>query len=268
MSVRTLDFSRSYYRFFVDFETREMISLSHKPPTRTNRTRITIESSCRLTHRPTGKTTNYYLSAACKSERVGAGKGDLWIEPNADVIFLLSDDGQFGIYKSWLRNDPGVMRYPESLGPQPERQTFRVEDNFDDVRLDLCEVDATALTDFSSAEKGIGGTSPLVSRIAYQDGDYDVCIDQPVKSINICEKDELFQTDTGPIIVPDLSAGRIESDDLMIGVMDLAYSAWHAADWAEFVINVPTPLNDELSANHYSKPRLIDPSCNSLLLLD
>jgi hypothetical protein len=265
--TRTLDFSRSYLRFYLDFTTRQAISLSHKPPTQTNRTRIMLEASCRLTHRPTGKSTLYVLSAACKTEQVGAQRDQLWITPNADAIFLASDDGQFAIHKSWHKNNPGVMRFPPTLGPQPERQVFAAKENFDDLRLDLCEVDAESAQDFEQAGDAILGTRPIVSRIEYREGDYDVCLDQPVKTINLCERERLFQTDTGPIPLPELTPGRIAAQEHMIGVFDLAYSAFHARDWAEFVINVPTTVADGVSVNHYSKTRRVEPTRNTLLVL-
>jgi hypothetical protein len=88
-----------------------------------------------------------------------------------------------------------------------------------------------------------------------------------VKTINIAEKDGLHQTDTGPVIVPDLSADRVAAADPFIGVFDLAYSAWHAPDWAEVVCNVRTSLSADISVNHYSRPRLLAPTQNCLLLL-
>ncbi len=261
------DFSKSYFRFYIDFEGRQAISLSHKPPTRTNRTRITLESICEIVHRPTKRSTTYALSAACKTEQVGAGKNALWLMPNADVIFVISNDGQAGIIKSWHKNNPGVMRFPESLGPQPERMFFRTDDNFDAAALEVAEVEAAPLTDFDSVTRAILGSRPIISRIAYADGEFDVRIDQPVKTINIAERDELMQTDTGPIIVPDLSPERVKSAKLEIEVFDLAYSAWHRPDWAEFIINAPMAIGRGVSANHYSRPRHVEPTRNTLFVV-
>ncbi len=268
--VRTIDFSRSYFRFYIDFESpKQAISLSHKPPTRTNRTRINIESTCRVTHRSTGKATLYLLSASCKTEQVGGAKNELWIHPNADVCFLMSDDDQFAIYKSWSHNNPGVMREPASLGPQPERQYFMADENFDELTLDLLPAEAAVLSSFDAIRDGIYGRQPLVSRITYADGDYDVQIDQPVKTINLAERDEVFQTDTGPIILPDLSADRLtDAGGMFIKTFDLAYSAFHRADWAEFVINVPTTIGQDVSVNHDSRFRHIEPACTQILMIE
>ncbi len=258
------DFAKSYFRFYIDFEGREAISLSHKPPTRTNRVRVMLESTCELSHRPSGRTTTYALSASCKTERVGAGKNVLWLMPNADAAFVYASDGQAGVLKSWHKNGAAVLRYPEERGRQLERQFFRAEDNYDDSALELRTLDALPLTDIESVKDAIRGPCPIVSRIEYEDGDFGVRIDQPVKTINIAERDALYQTDTGPIIVPDLSPERLERSQMEIEVFDLAYSAWHARDWAEFVLRLPMEIAPGITANHYSATRHIEPTRNML----
>ncbi len=268
MTTQVPDFERSYFRFYLDFENRQVGSVSHKPPTRTNRVRVSLESVCRVRHRSSDRTTIYALSAACRTERVGAGRGELWIKPNAECIFLCSDDGQVGIFKNWHIKNPGVMLYPESLGPQPERQLFRAQENFDETSLDLRTVPAHPLTDFEHVADVIHGARPIVSRIEYADGDFDVRIEQPVKTINLAEKDRLHQTDTGPIILPDLCDSRLKENELEIGVFDLAFSAWNAPDWAEFVIRSPLSISDGVSVNHYDRTRTIERTRNTLLAVE
>ncbi len=267
MNETAIDFTGSYLRFYIDFENRKPISISSPSPVRTNRVRVVLEAVCRLTHRPSQVTTTYALSAACKTENVGGAVGDLWMQPNADCIFLWSDDGEFAVYKSWCRNNMGVMLEPPSLGPQPERQTFRTDENFDGCQVELSEVAATRLDDFDSVAAAVLGDRSLVSRIEYVDGEYDVCIEQPVKTINLAERDKLFQTDTGPILVPDLRPERLDAESHFVGVFDLAYSAFHASDWAEVVLQKPTSVSNEVYVNHFSDTRLIRPTRNSLLEL-
>ena len=267
MSESSIDFPRSYLRFYLDFEARQPISISRPSPVRTNRVRVALEAMCRITHRPTHKTTTYVLSAACKTENVGGTAGELWMQPNADCIFLLGDDGECAVYKSWCRNDLGVMLEPPTLGVQPERQTFRIEENFDECRYELSEAAATMLNTYDEIATAVLNDRPLVSRIEYVDDDYDVCIEQPVKTINLAERDQLFQTDTGPIIIPDLRAERLEAEQHFIGMFDLAYSAFHENDWAEVVLRKPTPVADDVTVNHYGETRLLRPTRNSLLQL-
>jgi len=263
----SIDFPRSYLRFYLDFENREPISISHPSPVKTNRTRISLEAMCRITHRTTQATTTYVLSASCKTEHVGGVMGGLWMQPNADCIFLCGDNREFAVYKSWSRNNPGIMLEPPTLGMQPERQTFHIEDNFDECQYRLCEGPAHVLDTYNAVAAAVLGDRPMVSRIEYTDGDYDVRIEQPVKTINLAERDQLFQTDTGPIIVPDLRAERRASERHFIGVFDIAYSAFHKEDWAEVVLRKPTPVAGNITVNHYCETRLLRPTRNSLLEL-
>ena len=76
----------------------------------------------------------------------------------------------------------------------------------------------------------------------------------------------VFQTDTGPIIVPDFSPER--EVERLVERFDLAYSAFDAPDWVDFIINVPTPLAEGISVNHYAKPRRIDNVRNSVIALE
>ena len=75
-----------------------------------------------------------------------------------------------------------------------------------------------------------------------------------MKTINANERDSVYQPDTGPVLVPDLS---VEPQDLIAG-MQLAYVAFNTSSWAEFIVRVPTPLTDEISVYHYSKSVRLD----------
>lgn len=98
----------------------------------------------------------------------------------------------------------------------------------------------------------------------YEDGEWEVTIDHPAKTLNYSERDNVYQTDTGPILLPDLSAERLGGGRRLVECFDLAYAAFNSVGWAEFIINVPTPVGDGISVNHYSKTRRIEPVTNSL----
>ena len=129
-------------------------------------------------------------------------------------------------------------------------------------------IEAKNLSGFDQVADAILGTQPIISHLEYSDGEFDVSIDQPVKTINLAERDQLFQTDTGPIILPDLSAQRLAQAEQEIDVFDLAYSAWSEPDWADFIIRSPLKLDEEISVNHFTETRHISPTRNMLLLLD
>jgi hypothetical protein len=259
----TYDFSRSYFRFRVDLKAQPAITLSHVPPTTVNNVRINLECRCALTDRKTGRTTIYALGASCKTERVG-GPGDLWLLPNGDFCPVVSDE-YFLITKSWQKKQMGVMRNPPSLGEQPERQIGLVDEAWVNAGVTFREVAGRRLETIEEIIAGIRGDQPLVSRTEYSQGDYDVVIDHPVKTINYSERESVFQTDTGPILLPDLSPERIQKEEALIGCFDLAYSAFNATDWAEFIVNAPTELSPEISVNHYSQPRRIEGTRNAII---
>jgi hypothetical protein len=105
----------------------------------------------------------------------------------------------------------------------------------------------------------------LVARTQYNDVDWEVTIDHPAKTLNYSEVDGVYQTDTGPILLPDLSDKRLSGGRRLVECFDLAYAAFNAVGWAEFIVNVPTPVGNGINVNHYSKTRRIEPVTNSLV---
>jgi len=97
------------------------------------------------------------------------------------------------------------------------------------------------------------------------EGGYEICLEYPIKTFNVSRCERVFQTDTGPIILPDFSPQR--NAELFVERFDLAFAAFNSAHWIEFVINAPTTLNDEISVNHYSKTRRIENARNSIITL-
>lgn len=259
----TIDFSRSYFRFRVDLAAQPAITLSHKMPTTVNNVRIDLECRCELTNKKTGLSRVYGLGASCKTERVGSDK-DLWLIPNADFAPVVSDV-DFLIIKSWQKKGMGVMRNPPSLGPQPERQVGLVKEAWATSSVEFRMVPGRALAGIGEIIQAIRGDRPLVSHTEYEQGDYRVVIDHPIKTINYSERENVFQTDTGPILLPDLSAERLSREESLVGCFDLAYSAFNAANWAEFIVNVPTELTAGVSVNHYAKPVRIEGTKNVVM---
>ena len=47
--------------------------------------------------------------------------------------------------------------------------------------------------------------------------------------------------------------------------MDLAFAAFNARDWAEFIVLAPIPLAEGLAVNHYSKVRRIEGMRNAIV---
>ncbi len=242
------NFAASFLTFRIDWNRKPSLTSSHKPPFTLNNARIQIESTCQITDRVTGATENYVLGASCKTEYVGVDR-DLWTEPNADFCIILSTES-FLILKSWDRNNKDVMRYPATLGEQPERQSGRVTDTYEHVLINLRTAPAQRLESAQAIIRATLADGILVGRCAFTLHDrYDVEIDFPIKTINANEREWIYQTDTGPILFPDLSV----NPDNLIDSFCLAYVAFNQLDWAEFILQVPTPLSEDISVNHYSQ---------------
>jgi hypothetical protein len=265
MQTQTYDFSRSFMNFEMDLEKQPAVTLSHRPPTRQNVARIQVECCCEMTALTSGQKSTYVLGASCKTERVGA-ESDLWILPNADFKPVFSET-EFLIFKSWSHNQPGVKRFPPTLGDQPERQVGVRADAFASSNVALKEVEGEVLESVSAMDEAQTGNRPIVACTEYEENGYRMVIHHPVYTFNVGRREGVYQTDTGPILVPNISAERLINGQFTIGAFDLAFAAFNCDNWAEFVINVPTPISDTVSVNRYSKVRRIEGTRNALIAL-
>ncbi len=250
--MQAIDFPNSYLTWRTDWEVIPSKTTSSKPLFTLNNARIPLDCWCGLTEKSSGKTREFVLGASCKTERVGAPK-DIWTSPNADFISVFSQD-QFMMIKTFDHVGQRVQLYPPTLGQQPERQVGRTEENFASVRIDLVRREGTLLDKTEDVVQAVLDNRQLVARTEYADERYKVTLDYPIKTINANERDNFFQTDTGPNLFPDLSR---DPDDLIDG-MELAFSAFNTPDWIEFIVRIPTPLTDDISVHHYSKSVRLD----------
>ena len=268
--MRVPDFQRSFLTFTSDDDRKESKTRSHAAPYRFNAARIQLESVCTLTTAG-GATHRYVLGAACKSEIVGVAR-DLWLHPNADFCPVASE-AEILILKSWITNQVEVMLEPPSLGRQPERQIGLTAEVFSDFEINVAEAQGEVLASTERIIEATYAQRPLVARLQYQDAGYQVRIDHPVKTMNVNPRDGVFQTDTGPILLPDFSRERERG--LLVSVFELAFAAFNRPTFAEMVIRRPTPVTDDgtltgvgtLSANHYEETRRIDAMDNQVLAL-
>lgn len=244
--MKMLDFTRSYVFFESDFEANPPQASSDLRQNVHNRARIHIDCHLRLTA-PDGATTDYYLSEACKSERVGADMGlGIFTDPNADFRIIMSDVDTI-IIKSWDRNDKGVMLDPPALGPQPERHSIDTS-SFWKYRFLVNQAEVAELATPDEVVEAVDQGRPVAARTEYISDGHGVVLDYPVTTINVSERHRSFQTDTGPVIYVDFSK-PIESK---AEALWLAFAAFNSSNWIEFVVNRPTPLAPGISVNHYS----------------
>lgn len=258
------DFQRSFLTFTSDDDLREVKTRSHPAPYRFNAARIQLESVCTLTA-PDGSVQRFVLGAACKSEIVGVDH-NLWLHPNADFCPIASDS-EIMILKSWITNQVEVMLEPPSLGRQPERQIGFTKDFFSGFAIDVVEVQGEVMDSPARIIEATYAQRPLVARLQYQDAGYQVFIDHPVKTMNVNPHDDVFQTDTGPILMPDFTRKREQG--LLVSVFELAFEAFNGPTFVEMVIRRPTPITDDgaVTANHYEATRRIDAMDNQVVAL-
>ena len=179
---------------------------------------------------------------------------DIWVQPNADFSPVFSQEHVLAI-KNWGTVGRHVRHYPPVQGLQPERQVERIAEAFTACSIHLAQAPCKPLATTREIIDATHRHRPLVARTEYRTAaGCDVAIEYPIKSINISERHDYFQTDTGPVLFLDPAAApanRIEG-------LRLAFIAHNAADWAELILNVPTPVNDSVSINHYSRSVHID----------
>jgi hypothetical protein len=258
--METVDFQNSFLTFRIDTLKKPPKTVSHQPPYSLNNARIPLDCRCKILEKNTGNTYEFVLGVNCKTERVGV-KQDIWTEPNADFVPVCSNT-QFMALKAYDKTDKGVMLYPPSLGSQPERQIIDVEETFDSLRIDLAYTSGEVLETPDTIVKAVLAYQRLNARTQLETDRYMAVLDYPVKTINANERDMVYQPDTGPVLLPDLS--RVPDD--LIGGMELAFAAFNTSSWIEFLVRVPTPVARDILVYHYSMPVRFD-SKNEIIRL-
>jgi hypothetical protein len=251
-----LDFARSTMTFRIDLDKIPPRTLSHRPPYPMNNARVVLDCRCRITDLATGRTHTIAMGASCKTERVGAD-ADLWLVPNGDFIPIFSDD-EFMHIKSFAQTGVIAQLHPPGTGAQPDRLRVPIEGTFDRVHLDLVEREAEPLDDATAVVEAVLRNDLLVGIHRFASDRYRVEIEYPVKTINANELEWVYQTDTGPILFPDLDC---EPEELL-SRLELAFTACNAPTWAEFIVRARTPIADDIEVYHYSKAVRLDGMVN------
>ena len=192
-----------------------------------NEVRLWIESRTRIIDEPRGVTEDYIQAASCKSEDTFAER-DLFYEENYDFIPVFGPE--YGIMyrrKAWLNpNYKTCMRAQEMW----DGQTYHL-------------VEATSFQELSTTNAVIQAAHsfrPIVAQTEIWDAQTKLraILEYPVKTLNTNRQRPMYQVDTGPVMFPDL-ARRYERH---VDSMFLAFVAFNADHFADFVLEVPTPV--------------------------
>ncbi len=220
-----------------------------------NSPRFWVESRLRITD-PAGKTTREYLQCgSCKSEYTFPTRGLFHVD-NYDflpvfsqvdcVVFRrhITERGKYlevkPIAQAWDGTVPAVRHF-----------RGRIVNNVEEI--------SKAMT----AGKQLVGQTELRDE---KSGRVAV-IEFPIKTINWQRDTGDWQVDTGPVLLPDLTV----PPDQWSAKLRLAYVAFNAPDWAEFIIEEPTPIRDgekEVAKVYHYMRQLAGPARNVILAQD
>ncbi len=231
--MQTIDFSRSFLTFRIDTEKKMPQTVSHKPPWSLNNARIQLECRLQVTDKRSGDQQSYVLGASCKTERVGV-KQDIWTEPNADFAPVFSET-EFLNIKTYARAGEGVPLYPPGSGTQSERQLGQQAEAFDSARIDIVECAGTRLDSAMDVVEATLANTVLNARTTIESDHCTAVIEYPVKTMNASERNGFFQTDTGPVLLPDFDC----EPDQMLSHLQFAYAAFNCPDWIELLSAPP-----------------------------
>jgi hypothetical protein len=256
--MQVLDFPRSSVTWRIDLDELPPATLSHRPPYPMNNSRIALESRCTVFDEETGRTQSFVLGASCKTEQVGAA-ADLFLVPNADFMPILGEDSggrhAFMHLKTFARAGDTAGRFGGAAGEQqPDRLVVPIQGTFVRLYLDLVCREAVELPDARAIVDATFSGDPLVVHTLIRHGRYTATVEFPVKTMNANERAWIYQTDTGPVLYPDLDAAP---DDVMRR-LDVAFAAHNAPDWIEFIVRRPTSIAEGVEVYHYSEPVRVD----------
>ncbi|MGD9644524.1 MAG: hypothetical protein AB7U73_02360 [Pirellulales bacterium] len=220
-----------------------------------NAVRFWVESRTTVVDEQAGTTATYYQCASCKSENTFAPR-DLFPADNYDFLPILGD-GRWLIFRrhAYLNADYRQVRTVEDLwGPPVMKLRYPSE--------------VIELTTWEQIRDATAAGVPIVSQTTLRNEELgrSATIECPVKTMNVSLKDRLYQVDTGPIAWPDLA----QRYDEPLDALRLAFAAFNAADFADFVVEQPTPVVEDGAEKcriyHYSSPISL-PARNVLLAL-
>ena len=208
-----------------------------------NAVRFWVESRTTIIDEKSGESRTFYQCGSCKSEHTFAEK-DLFAADNYDFLPILGD-GDWLIFRRLCRISD---RY---------RDVQPVDKLWGEPILKLRELSGTKLLkDWETIRDTTAAAVPIVAQTELHNAETGLrgVIEYPVKTMNISLDKQLYQVDTGPVAYPDLSQ-RFERP---IEALSLAFVAFNAPDFADFVIEQPVKISEEAADDcqtyHYTKP--------------
>ncbi len=232
----------------------------------TDSVRVAIESRIIVYDDAAGTAMAYYLGASCKSEDTYGIRKDYGangFNPGANTLFV---DPNYDF--TWIIGGRSAVIYRRSLTLKGYREVRAdTSKTWGESRLQLRPA-AGAYTipadQFEPAARATDAGHALVAQTEISDPATGLraVIEYPVKTMNVSrdgfpprEGQSVWQIDTGPVGVPDLS----KRHDPPISAFALGFIATISRhpDAADFVLEQPTllpPPNEAVEVLHFSKP--------------
>ncbi len=195
---------------------------------RSNSPRFWVESRCRITDPASGETVEYFQCGSCKSEHTFAEK-NLFQEDNYDFLPIFSKRKTV-IFR---RHSRWTERY---------REVRPTEKAWEGIILGLRTCKGRVLTSTQEVFEAMSSGKLLVGQTELRDekSGRTAILEYPIKTINWQRDKKIWQVDTGPVILPDLSVLPSQWAE----TLQLSYIAFRVSDWADFVFEQPTPIDE------------------------
>jgi hypothetical protein len=220
-----------------------------------NTVRFWVESRMRFIDEKTKNVEDYYQCGSCKSEYTFVEK-NLFMVENYDFIPIFGP--VYGI--TYRRKAYLTANY---------KSCPLAKDMWEGQNYKLKEPKSFIVLDSNSAvREATNDAMPIVAQTEIYDKDTGLraIIEYPVKTMNINDSRDLYQVDTGPVLLPDLSK-RYEKT---VDSIQLAFAAFNVPHFTDFVIETATSIGEngtgEIKVLHYSEIKSL-PARNTLFAL-
>jgi hypothetical protein len=208
-----------------------------------NCVRFWVESRTTIFDDQAGTAVDYYQCASCKSENTFAEQ-DLFKADNYDFLPILGGG-------SWL-----VFRRTAGISPA-YRTTCKAEELWGGPKMMLHNGSGVRELDtFEKIRDATAAGLPIVTQTEIRNDETGLraVIECPTKTMNVSLDKSMYQVDTGPIAMPDLT----KRFDPQIDCLSLAFIAFNGPHFADFIVEQPMAIvedeEEKCRVYHFSSP--------------